>query len=492
MANDALLSCYRKDTLSGLAGTLHQLGWNLWASGGTAEAVASLGIPVVPTEKLTGISSILGGRVKTLHPSLHAGILAAGADRERMKAGGEVLFDLVAVDFYPFEDTPATTPGDPVPVDLIDVGGPAMARAAAKNWLHVIPATGRDCFGAVASALAAGGCGEDMRRALAARTFELTSSYDLMISLRLEEGLAPVLRYGENPHQKAFLHFREPRTGFAAAALLHGESLSYNNYLDADAAWDLVTDMPVPSVVIVKHGNPCGAATGPDAAGAFENAVRADRASPYGGILAVNTRFDCALLDRLKGLFLELVLAPSYDPDALDRLRARRKLRALEMPAGRETNLRSRSIWGGVLVQEADGPAAGDLSDAVCVTRRQPTSVESEAMLMAWRICRPVRSNAVVIADRTGALGVGAGQMSRIESFDLAVRRARAAGLETGGAALASDGLIPFRDLVDAAASAGITAIVQPGGSIRDEEVREAADSADIAMVLTSRRHFRH
>lgn len=492
MASHALLSCYSKKDLAALARGLHKLGWILHASGGTADFIASLGLPVTPTEEITGISSMLGGRVKTLHPELHAGILAEGDDRLKMIDEGRIVFDLVAVDFYPFCETAGLSFDDPAVVELIDVGGPAMARAAGKNCRHVISAAGGDCFEETLSALEEGRNTIEFRRRMAARTFDVTASYDLVVSMKLSEGHSPELRYGENPHQKARVHFRAGNGGFAGAGLLHGESLSYNNYLDAAAAWDLVRDLPIPSLVIVKHGNPCCAATAENLTLAFEKAVSADRTSPYGGVLAVNERVDANLVERLKGLFLEVLVGPGFCDDAIARLRTRKKLRVLEMPSGRETGMQFRSIWGGLLVQEPDPGAGDDLAAAAVASLRRPTMDELKAMDLAWRICRSVKSNAMVLCDPTGALGIGAGQMSRIESLDLAIRRAAAAGLDVRGSALASDGLIPFRDAVDMAAAAGVAAIVQPGGSLRDEEVRSAVDTAGMTMLHTGRRHFRH
>ncbi len=492
MSKHALMSCHSKKNLAGLAEGLHRLGWTLHASGGTADFIRSLGCPVSPTEEITGISSLLGGRVKTLHPELHAGILAEGGDRSRMAAEGRIVFDLVAVDFYPFEENASLPGDDPSAVELIDVGGPAMARAAAKNYRHVISAAGGECFDEVLRAVSSDLDTIEFRRRMAARTFDATASYDLMVSLKLSEGISPGLRYGENPHQKACVHFGARSEGFSSARLLHGESLSYNNYLDASAAWDLVGDLPDHALVVIKHGNPCCVAIAGDLASAWEDAVAADSASPYGGVLAVSSEVGTDLVDRLKGLFLELILAPSFESAALDRLRTRKKLRVLEMPVGRETGPQIRSIWGGLLVQEPDPGAGDDLAKAGVRSSRPPSDGEKRAMDLAWRVCRTVKSNAMVICDDHRALGIGAGQMSRIESLDLAVRRASAAGLDLAGSALASDGLIPFRDVVDMAASAGVTAIVQPGGSLRDDEVVKAADEAGIAMLFTGRRHFRH
>jgi len=338
--------------------------------------------------------------------------------------------------------------------------------------------------------------GEDtlpFRRALAARTFDITSRYDLSVCVRLEEGFVPELRYGENPHQSARVHLNSPGEGFGKADILGGRALSYNNYLDASAAWDVLQDLPSDEagLVLLKHGNPCGAGIGTSSVEAFENAFRADTISPYGGILAFNGEVDIDLVKRLKGLFLEIVLATSFTEDALARLRKRKKLRILRMPAGRDDGMQLRSIWGGVLLQDHDSCADQVLAGEV-VTSRKPTDGELKALDIAWRVCKGVKSNAIVLGDEKGTLGVGAGQMSRIESLDLAIRRALREGNGLEGAVLASDGFFPFRDGPDRAASEGISAIVQPGGSIRDEEVIQAADEHGMTMVFTGTRHFRH
>ena len=488
----ALISAWNKDGLEDFAAGLAEGGWKLYASGGTAEVIRQGGIDVTPTETITGISSILGGRVKTLHPQLHAAILAAGGDRKEMVKNGQPVFDLVAVDFYPFHRSEGLPPQDPQVAELIDIGGPAMARAAAKNWVHVISAAGSDTFPAVLKAIAEGEDHEDFRRKMAGITFHRTSFYDLAVSRSLERGFVPRLRYGENPHQPAGVHFTWPPEGFGAAEILGGKPISYNNYLDADAAWEVVSDMPAGrcNAVLMKHGNPCGAGCGSTPLEAFQNSFRADTVSPYGGILALNCRADMELVAGLKKLFLEIVMAPSFDEDALKRLQKRKKLRILRMPDGRNTEDQMRSIWGGMLVQSPD--SVRGLEKVEVVTERKPTEEELSAMDLLWRICRSVKSNAIVVGDSSGTLGVGAGQMSRIESLDLAVRRAKREGHSLKGAVLASDGFFPFSDGPDRAAEEGISAIVQPGGSIRDKEVVQAADRHGMAMVFTGTRHFRH
>jgi phosphoribosylaminoimidazolecarboxamide formyltransferase/IMP cyclohydrolase len=493
MSRTALISAYDKTGLTDFARGLSDLGWVIYASGGTAAEIRDAGMEVTPTESITGIGSILGGRVKTLHPELHASILAAGRDREERLAEGKPVFDLVAVDFYPFHRT-ADLPGDdPALVELIDIGGPSMVRGAAKNYAHVTVAAGADSFGTVLDAVRNGEDTLSFRRAMAARAFDVTSRYDLEVSLRLEEGFVPDLRYGENPHQSARVHFRWPREGFGAAEVLGGKPLSYNNYLDATAAWDVLSDISRgrPALVLMKHGNPCGVGVGASGVEAFENAFRADTASPYGGILAFSDEVDAELVSRFKGVFLEIVMAPGFSAEALEKLGKRKNLRVLRMPGGRDTGMQLRSVWGGLLIQQPDVDADQVRSGRV-VTARIPTEAELDALDLAWRICKGVKSNAIVVGDSKGTLGVGAGQMSRIESLDLALRRALREGNDLRGAVLASDGFFPFRDGPDRAAEEGIAAIVQPGGSIRDEEVVAAADEHGMAMVMTGTRHFRH
>jgi len=328
---------------------------------------------------------------------------------------------------------------------------------------------------------------------MAARTFSITADYDLMVSLKLEEGISPALRYGENPHQKAAVHFSWPRTGLGKADVLGGKALSYNNYLDASAACSIAADLFTgrPAVVLAKHGNPCGAGIGTTPSEAFQNAFRADRSSPYGGILASTEPVDIELVAVLKGIFLEIIIAPSYTEDALKKLQKKKNLRIIRMTPEADHSLQLRSIHGGLLVQQPD-LAMENIASCKAVTERKPTERELAAMDIAWRVVKGVKSNAIVIGDENGTLGVGIGQPSRIESLDLAVRRALREGNHLSGSVLASDAFFPFRDGPDRAAEAGVKAIVQPGGSIRDEEVIEACNEHGIAMVFTGSRHFRH
>lgn len=493
MAKAALISVFDKTGLSEFAHGLHRLGYTLYASGGTASEIEKHGMPVVPTETITGVVSLLGGRVKTLHPELHAAILADGADREQRVKEGRVVFDIVAVDYYPFNralDLPADSRET---IELVDVGGPTMARAAAKNWAHVVSAVGVGSFPGVLDALGNDGNTPEFRRAMAARTFSVTSAYDMQVALKLEEGFTPVLRYGENPHQKARIHFTEPKRGFAKAEIPGGKAMSFNNYADASAACALVADLPADraAVVLLKHGNPCGAGVGSTAAEAFEHAFRADRQSPYGGILACNRTIDAGITAMLKELFLEVIIAPDYSEDAMRRLMKRPNLRIIGLSPERDTEPTIRSIWGGVLVQEQDS-AVESMDTWTAVTARKPTDIEAEAMDIAWRVVKGVKSNAIVIGDSKGTLGVGIGQPSRVESLDLAIRRALREGNDLSGSVLASDAYFPFRDGPDEAAKAGVRAIIQPGGSIRDQEVIDACNQHGIAMVFTGVRHFLH
>lgn len=493
MANAALISVYDKTGLAAFARGLGALGYTLYASGGTAGEIEKHGIPVVPTETITGVVSLLGGRVKTLHPELHAAILADGADREQRISEGRVVFDVVAVDYYPFHKALDLPADSREAIELVDVGGPTMARAAAKNWSHVISAVGSQVFPEVLHALESGGNTPEFRRRMAARTFSVTSAYDMQVALKLEEGFTPVLRYGENPHQTAKIHFTEPKRGFAQACIPGGKAMSFNNYADASAACALAADLPTDrtGVILLKHGNPCGAGIGQTPSEAFENAFRADRQSPYGGILACNRTIDIELTARLKELFLEVIIAPDYEEEAMRRLLKRPNLRIIVLNPERDTQPTIRSIWGGLLVQEQDS-ALETRETWTTATSRKPTDQELEALDIAWRVVKGVKSNAIVIGDRNGTLGVGIGQPSRVESLDLAIRRATREGNDLAGSVLASDAYFPFRDGPDEAARAGVKAIIQPGGSIRDDEVIEACNQHGMAMVFTGVRHFLH
>jgi phosphoribosylaminoimidazolecarboxamide formyltransferase/IMP cyclohydrolase len=525
----ALVSVSDKSQLARLAELLVSLEVEVLSTGGTYHALAELGVPVKKVSEHTGAPEILGGRVKTLHPRIHGGILAAptpehDAERERHDIPA---IDLVVVNLYPFREV-IRQPGCDLAraVETIDIGGPTMVRAAAKNAARVtvivdpadyalVAAAAREHGGAVPLAL---------RRALARKAFAHTAAYDAAIAEYLatadddptadargaEAGGPPVffvggerqgeLRYGENPHQAAGVYAvaGEPGQvpGLTSAIVHQGKALSYNNLLDADAALALVRELaPLGlAAAVIKHASPCGAAVGRPGealADVYVRARQADAESAFGGIVALGHEVDAATAERLGETFLEVVVAPGYTEQARQRLLAKKNLRVLELPGMLATGpapWRVRSIAGGLLVQRDDVTSVG-AAQARVATRRSPTAAEMVDLELAWRVAKHVRSNAIVIAKDGATLGIGGGQTSRVEASRQAVARAGAAAQ---GAALASDGFFPFRDGVDAAAAAGVRAVIQPGGSMRDEEVVAAADEHGITMLLTGERHFRH
>ncbi len=514
----ALLSVSDKRGLVPFAQALADAGVELLSSGGTARVLREAGVPVTEVAEVTGSPEILGGRVKTLHPRIHGGILSRRtpedeADLERI---GARPIDLVVVNLYPFEQTVARGAEPSEILEQIDIGGPTLVRAAAKNHPHVAIVVDPEDYAAVAEAVSREqGIDPAMRRRLARKAFEHTAAYDAAIArwMQSEEGgeaaetpevLAvamrreTTLRYGENPHQTAALYLeRDPAPGTIGYAvrqgLLGGKPLSYNNLVDLEGAWAAVLEHEGPAAVVVKHTNPCGLATGETLAEAYERARQADPVSAFGGIVALRTPCDLATAERLVETFLECVVAPAFEPEALELLRARKKnlrlLAAGEPPSEGSAAGRVRSISGGLLLQRADRVAPGEVAEARVVTRRAPTAEERAALDFAWRVCAHVKSNAIVLARPGVTVGIGAGQMSRVEAVRIAVAKA---GEQAAGAVMASDAFFPFADGVQAAAEAGVTAVVQPGGSKRDEEVIAAADEAGIAMVFTGRRHFLH
>jgi phosphoribosylaminoimidazolecarboxamide formyltransferase/IMP cyclohydrolase len=517
MARHALLSVSDKRGLEDLARSLvDQHGFTLLSSGGTARSLAQAGLPVIPVAEHTGAPEILGGRVKTLHPRIHGGILARpdeAADQADLARGAIPPIELVVVNLYPFQATvarPGVTWDEAI--ETIDIGGPAMVRGAAKNHRHVSVLTDPDQYGPYLEALAAGGVDASYRRRLALAAFRHTGSYDAAIAGWLaaqpelaDDGAAdpgPLLlslprrqslRYGENPHQPAVWYGHDDR-GWGAARQLQGKELSYNNLLDLEAALSTVARFPATeatAAVVVKHTNPCGVAVGATAGEALARAIAADPVSAFGGIVALNSPLDGEGSAALEGLFLECLVAPAITADARERLQSRTNLRLLEWPAAMafpagEPQL--RSILGGVLEQQRDDsdddPAAWQV-----VSRRAPTTEEWADLRFAWRVVRQVRSNAIVVARGGCTLGIGAGQMNRVGSAGLALD---AAAEQARGAVLASDGFFPFDDTVTEAGRRGITAVIQPGGSRRDGESIAAADAAGMAMVCTGRRHFLH
>jgi phosphoribosylaminoimidazolecarboxamide formyltransferase / IMP cyclohydrolase len=518
----ALLSVSDKSGVLDFARSLHELGWELLSTGGTAGLIREAGLPVKDVSEITGHPEMMDGRVKTLHPGVHAGILArrdVATDMDAMAHHGYAAIDLVAVNLYPFHE--AVAAGSPLPaaMEKVDIGGPTMLRAAAKNHAGVLVVVDPADYGPVIDTLRNGAADGAFRQRLAAKVFRHTAAYDAAISSyfgRFDSGDGPAgdealpaslelhltrvqgLRYGENPDQPAAFY---AESGAPADALpnlrqLHGKELSFNNLLDVDAAVTAASawaDDPVTACVIVKHTTPCGIAVAASAAEAYERALATDPVSAFGGIVAFSTIVDAVAAARLAEMFLEIIIAPAFDPDALDLLRAKKNLRLITLPAVRAGSgeLDYKRVRGGFLVQTRMSMAFDESAWRV-VTRRRPDARETDDLRFAWRACASVKSNAIVIARDGRTIGIGAGQMSRVDSSRIAVMKAGDQNADTRAAALASDAFFPFRDGVDAAAAAGVRCIVQPGGSVRDEEVIGAADEHDVAMVFTGRRVFRH
>ena len=515
----ALLSVSDKAGLMDLARALAGNGAELLSTGGSARDLRDAGIPVREVADHTGFPEILDGRVKTLTPQIHGGILGRRGDpahQAQMQQHGIAPIDLVCVNLYPFEATVAAGAGYDECVENIDIGGPALIRAAAKNHADVAVMTDPAQYPALLEELAAqGGTTPALRRRLAAEAYARTAAYDAAIAawfaarqgvqfpgrLTLAGTLRQSLRYGENPHQQAAFYATGGRPGIASARQVQGKELSYNNLNDTDAAFECVSEFSTPTVVIVKHANPCGVATAETLAEAWDLALRCDPISAFGGIVACNRTLDAETAERIAAIFTEVIVAPNADADALAVLARKRNLRVLltgGMPDPAEPALQLRSVSGGFLAQGRDAGRVetGALST---VTRRAPTARELADLLFAFRVCKHVKSNAIVYARDGATMGIGAGQMSRVDSARIAAWKgeaaARAAGLDaplTRGSVVASDAFFPFADGLQAAIAAGATAIIQPGGSMRDEEVIAAADEAGAAMVLTGMRHFRH
>ena len=503
----ALLSVSDKRGLEQLGAGLASLGCELFSTGNTRARLADAGVPVRSVSDLTGFPEILDGRVKTLHPAVHGGILARRdlpAHMEALAAHGIAPIDLVVVNLYPFAQTvarPGVTLTDAL--EQIDIGGPTMVRAAAKNHPSVLVVVDPDDYAPLLEALRADAITPELRRRLAAKAFAHTAAYDTAIAAYLADDPFPQtlplafakaqdLRYGENPHQRAALY-----GSFGSFfEQLHGKELSYINILDIAAVAELVEEFPAAegaALAIVKHTNPCGVGQGATPLAAWERAFATDREAPFGGVIALNTTLDLPLAEAIDEIFSEIVIAPGFAPDALALLRRkknRRLIRALR-PIAREPGLALHSVPGGVLTQEPDrAPIAEE--ELRVVTQRQPSDDEWRALRFGWRVCKHVKSNAIVYAGPDRTLGVGAGQMSRVDSSRIAAWKAHNAGLSLAGAAVASDAFFPFPDGVEVAATAGATAVIQPGGSVRDDEVIAAADRLGVAMVFTGRRHFRH
>jgi phosphoribosylaminoimidazolecarboxamide formyltransferase/IMP cyclohydrolase len=500
----ALLSVFDKAGVVELAAGLAELGWELVSSGGTARAVAEAGIPVTDVADLTGYPAMLGHRVVTLHPLVHGGILADRDDashRADVETYGIPLIDLVVANLYPFGTDPS--------VELIDIGGPAMVRAAAKNHAHVGVVVDPADYAAVLDELRSGGdLSSATRRRLARKAFSHTAGYDAAIvdwldaldadptgdplprSLHLALDRAQDLRYGENPHQVGARYRTRGATSWWDDAVVHGgKELSYLNLYDTEAAWRLAWSLGEgPAAVVIKHANPCGAAVADDLATAYVRAHECDPVSAFGGIVAVNRPVPVAMAEALSGVFTEVVVAPGFEPGALEVLQAKKNLRILEARPPAPAPYEVRSIDGGLLVQTVDHVTV-DRAGWRVVTDREPTAAEWRDLEFAWRVCARVVSNTIVLAKDGQAVGIGAGQQNRRDAGRIAAEKA--AGRAAGGAC-ASDAFFPFRDGLDAAAEAGATAVIQPGGSVRDEEVIAAANEQGMAMVFTGERHFRH
>jgi phosphoribosylaminoimidazolecarboxamide formyltransferase / IMP cyclohydrolase len=515
----AILSVSDKTGLVEFARGLVELGAEVYSTGGTHSALSAASVPIHSLSDLTGFPEILDGRVKTLHPGVHGGILARRDRPEHLAElarHGLQTIELVAVNLYPFVET-VSKAGVSLEEALenIDIGGPTLVRAAAKNFPHVLVVVDPEDYGPVLDALHAGAVAFEERRRLAQKAFQHVALYDTAIAGYLrtlaespkgpeKDQMLPQaitiglrkrldLRYGENPHQHAALYLDQSlpgRTGgIAAAKQLHGKEISYNNIVDAEAAWQAVSDFEECTVAVVKHTNPCGLASHPDQAEAYRRALAGDPVSAYGGIVAVNRPLSAEMAREMGSTFYEVVVAPGYEDEALAVLQKKRNLRVLEVASDTsEATLQYRPVSGGALLQEEDREPNSELS-LKTVTKREPTAEELRDLRFAWRAAKHVKSNAIVLVKDQALMGMGAGQPNRVTSVHLALR---IAGERSRGSVLASDAFFPFPDGVELAAQGGVTAVIQPGGSIRDEEVIKAADENGMAMVFTGMRHFRH
>jgi len=512
MAGLALISVSDKTGLEELGRGLQDLGWKIISTGGTARALADAGCEVLEVGRHTGFPEILGGRVKTLHPRVFAGILAAPtAEHEAEISELEIpMIDLVVVNLYPFRDAVARDDVDlDEAVEQIDIGGPSLLRAAAKNHERVTAVVDPADYPSVLEELANGDTSEDTRRDLAIKVFRHTAAYDAAIAANLPRlmgqdrpAAAAVvagdllrcreleLRYGENPHQWGVLARREPAAGLAGAVQIQGKALSYNNLGDATGAWRLVWDLPAAGAVVVKHANPCGVGIDDSMVEAFLKARATDPVSAFGGVIAANREIGGAFAEAVIEQFAEVVIAPGCDEAARDVFARKKNLRVLVAEPAAAGGLVVRDVDGGFVIQAADSGWEGEEREVA--TARTPTRSESRALELAWRVVKHVGSNAIVVGAEDRILGIGAGQMSRVDAAKIAVAKAAEMGHDLAGGVAASDAFFPFPDGVEALHEAGVRAVIQPGGSIRDKEVIEACDRLGVAMVMTRRRHFRH
>ncbi|MDQ1744578.1 MAG: phosphoribosylaminoimidazolecarboxamide formyltransferase / cyclohydrolase [Pseudonocardiales bacterium] len=519
----ALVSVYDKNGLAELARGLHEAGVEIVSTGSTAARITELGVPVTPVDSVTGFPEILGGRVKTLHPHVHAGLLADQGNPEHLSTVRELgieTFQLVVVNLYPFRETVAAGASAAEVVEQIDIGGPAMVRASAKNHGSVAVVVDPAGYPDVLAAVVAGGFDLATRQRLAGRAYAHTAAYDAAVANWFGEqtvlaeaaaaedphtqpaGFPPylgvaleraeVLRYGENPHQRAALYIQQgAEPGIAQAEQLHGKAMSFNNYVDADAAYRAAFDFAEPCVAIIKHANPCGIALGSDIAEAHALAHACDPVSAYGGVIATNRPVTAELAEQVAEVFTEVILAPAFEPAALEALTAKKNLRLLMVPGPRPRGLEPRPISGGVLMQDADAvDAAGDdPANWALVCGPALAGAELAELVFAWRAVRAVKSNAILLARHRATVGVGMGQVNRVDSARLAVARA---GDRAAGSYAASDAFFPFPDGLQVLIEAGVRAVAQPGGSIRDAEVTAAAEAAGLSMYFTGTRHFAH
>jgi len=506
---------YDKTGLAELARGLADAGVTIVSTGSTAARIASSGVPVTQVEELTGFPECLDGRVKTLHPRVHAGILADLRKPEHVAQLAELgmePFDLVVVNLYPFTETVLSGASPDECVEQIDIGGPTMVRAAAKNHPSVAVVVSPDRYGEVLSAVSAGGFTLAQRQRLAAEAFVHTATYDVHVASWMGNVLvdtsdgrdfpswlggtwdrAAVLRYGENPHQPAALYVSGfLGGGLAAAEQLHGKEMSYNNYVDADAAHRAAYDFDEPAVAVIKHTNPCGIAVAGDVAVAHERAHACDPVSAYGGVIATNRAVSVAMATQVAEIFTEVVVAPDFEPAALEVLTRKKNIRLLRCPPRARAGVETRGIFGGMLVQQTDTiQAPGDDPSSWTLAAGEPADDATLAdLVFAWRACRSVKSNAILLAKGRASVGVGMGQVNRVDSARLAVERAGAE--RASGAVAASDAFFPFADGLQVLLDAGVRAVVQPGGSVRDDEVISAAQASGVTMYLTGARHFFH
>jgi phosphoribosylaminoimidazolecarboxamide formyltransferase/IMP cyclohydrolase len=496
----ALVSVSDKNQLIELATALSAAGVEIVSTGSTASTIAAAGVPVTQVSEVTGYPESLDGRVRTLHPAIHAGLLAdlrLESHEAELAAQGIAPFELVVSNLYPFADTVASGAADDAVIEQIDIGGPAMVRASAKNHANVAVVTSTSSYPVIYKALQLGGTTLEQRRRLAREAFQHTAAYDRAVAdwftggdaFEVSGTLAATLRYGENSHQSASLYLRAGGHGIAQATQLGGKEMSYNNYVDADAALRAAYDFDEPAVAIIKHANPCGIATAESIAQAHKLAHECDPVSAYGGVIAANGILTLAAAASIKPIFTEVVIAPGYEPEALALLQTKKDLRILQLPDGfaRETT-EFKQLSGGILVQDADAHFA-PFDSWTLVAGDAADDATARDLAFAWRACRAVKSNAILLANDGASVGVGMGQVNRVDSCNLAVTRA---GDRARGSVAASDAFFPFADGAQILIDAGVRAIVQPGGSIRDAEVIAAAAAAGVTMYFTGERHFFH